>query len=145
MKKHILLFLMTIVSTSLISFSRPQNDSLSALFHKYFAIKNALVAGDAAGAAKASADFVGITKASQPNFVPDASSIAASKDLAAQRTAFQSLSEKMMQLNKSTKHTSPVYLAFCPMKKAYWLTEEKLIKNPYYGSAMLSCGKIITQ
>lgn len=145
MKKHILLFLLTIVSISLISFIRPQNDSLSALFNKYFAIKNALVAGDAAGAAKASADFVVIAKASQPNLVPDASSIAASKDLAAQRTAFQSLSEKMMQLNKSTKHASPVYLAFCPMKKAYWLTEEKLIKNPYYGSAMLSCGKIITQ
>jgi hypothetical protein len=29
------------------------------------------------------------------------------------------------------------------MKKAYWLSRGKEIENPYYGSAMLSCGKIV--
>ncbi|MAQ74933.1 MAG: hypothetical protein CL613_01215 [Aquimarina sp.] len=28
------------------------------------------------------------------------------------------------------------------MKKAYWLSKEKDIKNPYYGSSMLTCGKV---
>jgi hypothetical protein len=28
------------------------------------------------------------------------------------------------------------------MKKAYWLSPDKAIKNPYYGSAMLTCGKV---
>jgi hypothetical protein len=36
----------------------------------------------------------------------------------------------------------PVYQDYCPMKKAYWLSSEAAIKNPYYGSQMLSCGKI---
>ena len=29
------------------------------------------------------------------------------------------------------------------MKKAYWVSQESEIKNPYYGSSMLSCGKVI--
>jgi hypothetical protein len=28
------------------------------------------------------------------------------------------------------------------MKKAYWLSGDKVIKNPYFGSAMLTCGTI---
>lgn len=36
-----------------------------------------------------------------------------------------------------------VYYQYCPMKKAYWLSMEKEIKNPYYGSSMLTCGKVI--
>jgi hypothetical protein len=28
------------------------------------------------------------------------------------------------------------------MKKASWLSSEKTIKNPYFGSAMLSCGEL---
>jgi hypothetical protein len=28
------------------------------------------------------------------------------------------------------------------MKKAYWISEEKGIENPYYGTGMLTCGKV---
>ena len=28
------------------------------------------------------------------------------------------------------------------MKKAAWLSSEKQIKNPYYGSSMLTCGEV---
>jgi hypothetical protein len=28
------------------------------------------------------------------------------------------------------------------MKKASWLSSEAAIKNPYFGSAMLTCGKV---
>ena len=38
-----------------------------------------------------------------------------------------------------------VYYQFCPMmndnKGAYWLSETKDIRNPYYGDAMLTCGE----
>jgi hypothetical protein len=30
------------------------------------------------------------------------------------------------------------------MKKASWLSNDKAIKNPYYGSAMLTCGNVKT-
>jgi hypothetical protein len=42
----------------------------------------------------------------------------------------------------SDKVNQPVYYQYCPMKKAYWLSKEKDIKNPYYGSSMLTCGKV---
>jgi hypothetical protein len=28
------------------------------------------------------------------------------------------------------------------MIKTHWLSSEKAIKNPYYGSAMLTCGEV---
>jgi hypothetical protein len=31
---------------------------------------------------------------------------------------------------------------YCPMKKSNWLSNEKTVKNPYYGSAMLTCGEV---
>ena len=50
----------------------------------------------------------------------------------------------MALVAKAVKLTdAPVYKAYCPMKKAYWLSAEKEIKNPYYGSAMLSCGSVM--
>jgi hypothetical protein len=30
------------------------------------------------------------------------------------------------------------------MKKAYWLSGDAAIKNPYFGSSMLTCGKVST-
>jgi hypothetical protein len=38
-------------------------------------------------------------------------------------------------------HTTTLYEQYCPMKKATWLSETAAIKNPYYGSQMLTCGK----
>jgi len=49
----------------------------------------------------------------------------------------------MYALAKAVKLTAdPVYYTYCPMKKAYWLSSEPTIKNPYFGNAMLTCGKV---
>ena len=38
-----------------------------------------------------------------------------------------------------------VYYQFCPMainnKGAYWLSELKSIRNPYFGEQMMNCGE----
>jgi len=44
---------------------------------------------------------------------------------------------KALKLN-----TAIVYRTYCPMKKSYWLSEAAAIKNPYYGSEMLTCGEV---
>ncbi|RYF79677.1 MAG: DUF3347 domain-containing protein, partial [Chitinophagaceae bacterium] len=36
----------------------------------------------------------------------------------------------------------PIYLQYCPMKNASWLSSAKQIRNPYYGSSMLTCGEV---
>lgn len=58
-----------------------------------------------------------------------------------------SLSKNMYGLMKAAKFEQPIYYQFCPMandrKVANWLSKDKTIKNPYYGSEMLSCGKTV--
>jgi len=53
----------------------------------------------------------------------------------------------MYLLVKEAKNEVPVYYQFCPMankgKGANWLSLENKVKNPYYGSRMLSCGKVV--
>jgi hypothetical protein len=68
--------------------------------------------------------------------------LAASKDVAAARTAFGEMSEAIVAYVDKTKSTWPagVRVAFCPMVSKPWLQRDKEIKNPYYGASMLSCG-----
>ena len=42
-----------------------------------------------------------------------------------------------------------IFVDYCPMANsdagAYWLSEIREIRNPYYGEAMLTCGEIVTE
>jgi hypothetical protein len=60
-----------------------------------------------------------------------------------QREHFESLSKNMYEVLKGLKvNTSTLYEQYCPMKKAYWLSESPTIKNPYYNDKeMETCGK----
>ena len=75
----------------------------------------------------------------------DAEHIAETKDVGHQRDHFTSLSDNIYKLIKVSKQETSVYYQHCPMfndgKGANWLSKENAIKNPYYGSSMLSCGK----
>lgn len=126
--------------------------TLLNLLTQYFGIKDALVAGNAANASASAGRFLKIANAidykviSEGNLitvVKDATVISESTDIKKQRETFANLSANMVVLAKSVKLTTePVYQQYCPMKKASWLSNEKAIKNPYYGSAMLTCGQV---
>ena len=75
----------------------------------------------------------------------DAELIKSTTDLKIQREHFISLSKTMYDLLKAfNSNTETVYYQFCPMandgKGAYWISENSLIVNPYFGKKMLSCG-----
>ena len=62
------------------------------------------------------------------------------------RTAFSGLSDQMYKAIKTFGLMGrTVYYQFCPMfnngKGAYWLSETKDIRNPYYGKKMIDCGE----
>ena len=61
-----------------------------------------------------------------------------------QRKAFQQLSNTINELVTTFGTTQKLYIDFCPMYKegSIWISETKTIKNPYYGSQMLGCGRI---
>ena len=77
----------------------------------------------------------------------DATHISETKEVVHQRDHFISLSKNMYSVIKISKLGVPVFYQFCPMankgKGASWLSMEKQIRNPYYGSQMLSCGKVL--
>ena len=155
MKK--LFFLFAFFGTAFIQKSLAQDSTqqyqLSQLLTQYYGIKDALVAGNANTATfKAGAfiktvngiDYKLISEGNINILLKDATSISEDKDLEKQREHFAALSGNMAALAKSVKlSTTPVYQAYCPMKKAVWLSNEKAIKNPYYGSQMLTCGKVV--
>lgn len=76
----------------------------------------------------------------------DAGHIAETKDISHQRDHFTSLSSNIYELMKVAKPSYTIYLDHCPMfndgKGANWISKESSIKNPYYGSQMLTCGKV---
>lgn len=142
------------------SFGQDHTKNLLNLLQTYYGIKNALVSGNASLASqKASAfvkglddvDVLELSVDEGKTFVAyhkklsdDAREIAKSKGIKDQREHFAGFSANMYSLSKAVKLTTePIYYDYCPMKKANWLTNEKAIKNPYYGSSMLTCGKVV--
>ncbi len=68
-------------------------------------------------------------------------------DIEQLRKAFQTVSASMIQMtNTFTPLSKVIYVLHCPMadnnKGADWLSMEKEIRNPYFGSSMLTCGEI---
>lgn len=120
------------------------------LLDLYYEIKDALVKGNPALAAtkaeefsKSAANVKDLPESDRKALLKDAAALSATKDLKEQRTSFADFSEHMFALAQSVKLSAdPIYKIYCPMKKVNWLSKESAIKNPYYGSAMLTCGKV---
>ena len=130
-----------------------QQHQLSQLLSQYYNIKDALVAGNGNEASAKAEEFIKtansidyklISEGNVNALLKDATPISETKDIKKQREHFANLSNNMAALAKSVKlGAQPIYQAYCPMKKANWLSSDKEIKNPYYGSAMLTCGKVV--
>lgn len=132
----------------------------------YLKLKNALVASDrkaASDAATALAERVsGITtgdlKGNALGFweekrdvlVEHSRALGQSDNIGAQRKDFVYLSEALIRTIASFGAAKGLlYIDYCPMANsdsgAYWLSETAEIRNPYYGSSMLTCGEIVKE
>jgi len=140
-----------------------ETDQLKKVFDNYFELKDALVQSDATMASAKAKNLVSaIEKVNRDKLdqdvhlvwmkvakglKEDAVSISGAGDIVLQRKHFINLSENMYQLVKIAKPAETVYFQHCPMANdgngANWLSKESNIKNPYYGSRMLTCGKIL--
>jgi Cu(I)/Ag(I) efflux system membrane fusion protein len=80
-----------------------------------------------------------------PALKTNAEAIQKSRDLEKQRLAFSPLSNHLIEAVETFGTQQEVaYKQSCPMafgdQGAYWLSEQKEIRNPYFGEAMLTCG-----
>ncbi len=153
MKKIFLMLALTAIAFTQNGFAQQETkDQPSQLLNAYYKLKDALVSSNpttsAAGAEGLvqlinDADKQTINDDTRAILLKDANAIAQSKDIKLQREKFAALSNTMFELAKTVKLSAdPIYQQYCPMKKASWLSNDKAIKNPYYGNAMLSCGSV---
>jgi len=72
-----------------------------------------------------------------------ARSLADKKDIDSARNEFGTLSEMMMKYHKmhADEHSEGVHAFACDLAKKVWLQQSKEPRNPYYGSAMLTCAR----
>lgn len=138
-------------------------NQLTAVFDNYFALKDALVNSDGNLASAKAKELLNALNAVQMGKLSneehtvwmkvmkdlklDTEGIEETKEVSIQRSNFDTLSDNMYQLLKTSKQETPTYYQHCPManegKGANWLSKENAVKNPYYGSQMLTCGKTV--
>ena len=151
-------FLLSVIVLQAQSKSQETNE-LKIVFDNYIQLKNDLVKTDRKASAKVanvlvtsidavkteslSADVKAVWVKFQKNLSAQAKIIAETSDITKQRDAFKTLSTDMYQVMKVSKINETVYYQYCPMQDAYWISTENKIKNPYYGSQMLTCGKVV--
>jgi len=137
-----------------------------AIINGYLKIKNALANDKSKEATTAATDFVNAVLATNSEKIDSKlidkyktitesakkqADLIVSNDgkIAEQRTHFAVLSKDITNLIATFGTDKKLYQDYCPMynegKNGYWISEIKEIRNPYYGSEMLSCGGMIKE
>ncbi len=136
---------------------------LATVYSSYFQLKDALVKSDGVTASAKAKDLAKALKDVPmdkmdntehtvwmkvlPELQEDTQHIADTKDIKHQREHFATLSAKMYEVVKAFDTEEVIYYQKCPMyndgKGANWLSKDSAIKNPYYGSSMLTCGSTV--
>ncbi|SDB27984.1 Protein of unknown function [Flavobacteriaceae bacterium MAR_2010_188] len=119
----------------------------SALWTDYLDLKTALVETNADNAKIAANQLsADLEKLDNESLKTLATTISNSQDIEEQRKAFSELSASMENVLKTSMSDGQIYKQFCPMafdnKGGYWLSDSEEIRNPYFGSKMLKCGKV---
>lgn len=123
--------------------------SIGKAYEHYLHLKDALAASKSDEAKNAAGELqkslAGVTNGKM--VADEAAKIVATANLDDQRKAFSGVSDMMAMLVKGGKLSmGMIYLEYCPMANgntgASWLSNEKAIKNPYFGDKMLKCGSV---
>ncbi len=152
--------IMLTLSVSLASAQKTANTNIDKITTAYLGVKNALAAGNGTAAESKSKElFEALSAQPDKGLKPDQQKLLAgyldklkfdSRHISEttvvdhQREHFASLSKNLYEVLKGLKmNTSTIYMDYCPMKKAYWLSETSAIKNPYYNDKMMTtCGRV---
>lgn len=141
--------------------TKQEVNQMKSIFENYFALKDALVKADgslASTLAKALQEKINAVKMDKlssvehtvwkkvlSNLKSNIDKISITTSIEKQRHPFMDLSANFYDLLKVSKQDYAIYYQNCPMyndgKGANWLSKENAVKNPYYGSQMLTCGK----
>jgi len=136
-----------------------QDGNAEIILKDYFNLKDALVLDDEAKAKKIGASlekslenldvskYTDAQKLELKDIILDAKEHAehiSKSPIAHQREHFKVLSKDIIDMVAITGASNKLYEQYCPMyeKGSAWLSMNKEVRNPYYGSKMLKCGKV---
>ena len=139
--------------------SNAQNSGAQKVLADYMSLKDALVATNKDAASKAgkklentlkgfdASSYTSEQQKELKDIIADAKEHAehiGRSEMDHQREHFKVLSKDIIDMIAITGTENTLYQQFCPMydKGSAWLSLNKEIKNPYYGSKMLKCGKV---
>jgi len=146
-----------------VAISEKEKQGFEAILSNYLKFKDALVEDDFGSAKKLNSkvndqikkinksqlnsEAGKIWESFQKELLVSTNTMDSAKDIKEMRNSFDELSETMIGLVKSFQLThKELYVLHCPMadnnKGADWLSASSEIKNPFYGSAMLTCGEL---
>lgn len=150
------------------SYSEVFDASFEDVLNRYYALRDALVAGDTVAANQATGSLIQAVddlkieelKGMDTSniIIPTAQTytgginsesrgLLGETDIENKRKAFQMISGNLFDLTRTVRYgKEKVYLLHCPMAfndaGADWLSNTTEIKNPYFGSKMLTCGAV---
>ena len=138
-------------------------EQLKAVFNEYINLKDALVKEDSKSTSANATTLLNKLNKVDMKLLSDnkahnhwmslegeikssATSISETSDIKSQRDHFKHLSSHLINAVQLFGVDEKVYVEFCPMADnnngAYWLSKEEKVINPYFGSAMLTCGAV---
>jgi hypothetical protein len=129
-----------------------KDEKLQDLYVAYITLKNDLVNAKY-DEAKTAATHLSVKLkdvAGCENTAVITNKIAMATNIATQRKEFTALSNDVIALFKHAELTAGnIYVQHCPMANngdgGDWLSSEKKIQNPYYGSEMMECGSVVQE
>ncbi len=119
------------------------------IYNLYLEIKGALVNSDDTKVKLMSKELVSALEKSEYSKQLKATSklLSLTKELKKQRDFFVALTSEIEKVVHNANISSgKVFKQYCPMalggEGGYWLSDSKEIRNPYFGSKMLTCGSV---
>jgi hypothetical protein len=121
-------------------------EELNTLFDQYLSLRESLVASDPARAQEIARAMGEISLEGMPEVSKSIAALSESDQLGEQRAIFFMLNRAMVPHLESHLNSGEIYQQFCPMAfentGAFWFSDSEEILNPYFGDAMLRCGKV---
>ncbi|MEX0721561.1 MAG: DUF3347 domain-containing protein [Balneolaceae bacterium] len=151
--------LLTVVATAQHEGHHQHKSHLDTLVAEYLEVKNALVEDDLETAKKHLEIFAEEVKGSgemnqheehaEDHKAHHSAMLAAvgaaseAENIEEFRTAFRDVSEELIKAVENQGYDEKLFVQFCSMKEGgYWLSKEEKIQNPFFGSAMPTCGSV---
>ncbi|MBS9523070.1 DUF3347 domain-containing protein [Litoribacter alkaliphilus] len=133
-------------------------EQVKAFYSEYLNLKNALVANDKEASDKAVQNLQGLLNNDNFNSMEGRASAVVSQmgsslrsmdgeSVEGKREELNTLSMSLFTMLKAADHgVENAHLQYCPMafndQGAYWVSDVKEIRNPYFGDKMLKCGSV---